>query len=66
MIRLNLDDFYLPNEVLELLGIAPSTLWKWRNDGRIPYKRLPNGRPVYPKKAVNKILEDLGFSPKDG
>jgi excisionase family DNA binding protein len=44
-----------PEEVCELLGIDVSTLWRWRNDGRVKAYGIA-GRRYYKR---SEILESL-------
>ena len=45
-------------ELRERLGISRTTLYNWRKDGIIPYKRIGN-KLFYPWKAIKKIMGDL-------
>ncbi len=45
-------------ELRERLGISRTTLYNWRRDGIIPYKRIGN-KLFYPWKAIKKIMGEL-------
>jgi excisionase family DNA binding protein len=52
---------YSPDELAELLGIAPSTLTRWRRTGdpELPYVRL-GGRVRYRAADIERFLDELG------
>jgi predicted DNA-binding transcriptional regulator AlpA len=39
-------EFLSPDQVAEMLGLHPRTLWRWRNEGRGP-NYIPIGRKTY-------------------
>lgn len=49
------EDWLTSEDVMALLNISSSTLYRYRKDGRIPYIKL--GRVIcYPKSLINKYL----------
>ncbi|OMP32454.1 helix-turn-helix domain-containing protein [Mangrovimonas sp. DI 80] len=49
------EDWLTSEDVMALLNISSSTLYRYRKDGRIPYIKL--GRVIcYPKNLINKYL----------
>jgi len=51
-------DFISDVELRERLGISRTTLYNWRKEGIIPYKRIGN-KLFYQWKAIKKIMGDL-------
>lgn len=48
-------NYFTQSELSERWGISPGTLIKWRNEGRLPFFRLPGvSKILYP---VDQILE---------
>jgi len=43
-----------------LLQISPSTLFKWKAENRVPFKRLGK-RILFNRKEIIAVLEDVGF-----
>jgi excisionase family DNA binding protein len=52
---------YSPDEVAEILGVAPSTLARWRRTGDpdLPYVRL-GGRVRYRASDIDRFLDEMG------
>lgn len=51
-------DFISDVELRERLGISRTTLYNWRKEGIIPYKRIGN-KLFYQWKAIKEIMGDL-------
>ena len=50
--------FYLTKDVVENLGISRQTLWRWRNEGKIPPgNRYRGNKIIFSEEEVNQIRE---------
>ena len=47
-------------EACALLGVDPTTLRRWSDDGKIPVSRTPGGHRRYDERHVRALLEDDG------
>jgi predicted DNA-binding transcriptional regulator AlpA len=48
-------EFIGDEELRERLGVSRTTLYNWRREGIIPYKRIGN-KIFYPWKAIQEIM----------
>jgi len=48
-------EFIGDEELRERLGVSRTTLYNWRKEGIIPYKRIGN-KIFYPWKAIQEIM----------
>ncbi len=48
-------EFIGDEELRERLGVSRTTLYNWRKEGIIPYKRIGN-KIYYPWKAIQEIM----------
>jgi excisionase family DNA binding protein len=53
---------YSHRDAAKVLGVSESTLWRWKRDGKVPFKQI--GRVVlYPRAGLVAFLADS--SPMD-
>jgi hypothetical protein len=55
-----------PNDVADMLGVAPSTLAKWRQTGDpdLPYLQI-NGRIRYRPEDIQEFINEADGTPDD-
>ena len=59
------ENFLLPSQAAERLGVHPRTVTNWANSGRIRYVRTTGGHRRYPESAVEAIYEGRsGLAPR--
>lgn len=50
-------EYFSTNEVLEATGISRQTLWRWRQEARVPDgHRFRNGQVLFTRKEFDEIL----------
>lgn len=54
------EEFLTVKEAARILGVAPITLRRWDNAGRLESRRHPiNGYRLYDRQALTRLLEKL-------
>ncbi len=50
-------EYYSTTEVLDAVGISRQTLWRWRQEGRVPDgNRFRNGQVLFSESQYQEIL----------
>jgi putative resolvase len=52
-------------EAAELLGISPTTLRRWVEDGTVKAVKLPSGHRRFEVSEIERKRRELGFSEAD-
>jgi excisionase family DNA binding protein len=56
-----LEDWFSLHDASALLGVAASTLRRWGDAGRVPMKRTLGGHRRFPRQAIIRLAETLGY-----
>lgn len=51
---------YTNKQAMDYLHVSRSTLQRWRNDGKLPYRKV-QGKILYTERDLNKLLEDAAM-----
>ena len=55
-----IEDFITVKEAAELLGVAPLTLRRWDNNGKLTSRRHPINRyRLYDRKVLVELLKEI-------
>lgn len=50
------DEVLTPAAAAALLGVHPSTLRRWADDGLVPHLKTPTGQRRYRRSAIDAVL----------
>ena len=57
-------EYFTHKEVLQRIGVERSTLWRWRNEGKVPKGRSSNRKQVYFTAEEVEAIEEFAFGLK--
>jgi len=49
-------DVFTNKQAMELLHVSRSTLQRWRNEGKLPYRQV-SGKILYKRSDIDQLLE---------
>lgn len=52
-------EIYGTNEVAKILGVSPTTVWKWCKEGKIKCGKTPGGHFRIPRSEVERLLKEI-------
>lgn len=56
------DRVFTNKQAMKYLHVSRSTLQRWRNDGKLPYRKV-QGKILYTERDLNKLLENAAMKP---